>query len=540
MTLPHANGFAKLKNGQVCHDEVVTRYGNLTPWHYVEREHLERTSRATPWTLKNFRDEGRKDYSKRLTRRLRRRLLSGKPLFLYTPDPLQEKVHLKADIEEGATRYARLKVASLMNAYNLRDPQLPTLPADRKFYTYDVATLPADWDDLPLEEQRKHALNYKPVVEETPPTEATHQAKKPMFVSAVELIKNRKKRDYVVDGLIGESATGVYFGESGNGKTFVVLSMGLSSASGTPWAGRKVKKGLVIYFIGEGNWGFPERIIAGCKHYGISEENLSLLQVSTSLIDLSDTAAIVAEITAISEQLGEPPVMIIIDTLARHLEGDENSTPDMNRFINYVDQVKTSFPGCAALIVHHPGHGDKKRSRGAYSLKAALDFEARVDSGKIMFTKNKDGELPPPLLFKLIPIETGGLDDNGKPHTSCAVVYGECSERRQDAGLTTKERVAIRALVDASARSGEPIKGKVGATVEDWRQMFYAIEREQDPDVKQSTLRQAFNRAAESLANKGVVLEDSVFRILVHQNHQEEILSKQTFEPLLHERDSVT
>ena len=52
----------------------------------------------------------------------------------------------------------------------------------------------------------------------------------------------------------------------------------------------------------------------------------------------------------------------------------ENSTQDMSRFVAACDAVRRRY-GCTMLIIHHSGHGDKGRARGAIALKAALDAE---------------------------------------------------------------------------------------------------------------------------------------------------------------------
>jgi len=82
--------------------------------------------------------------------------------------------------------------------------------------------------------------------------------------------------------------------------------------------------------------------------------------------------------------------------------------------------------GCTILVVHHTGHADKNRARGAIALKAALDAEYRLsnnDAGlKLSATKMKDAETPKPLSLELVSVELPGVvDDYGNPVTSAAV-----------------------------------------------------------------------------------------------------------------------
>jgi hypothetical protein len=70
----------------------------------------------------------------------------------------------------------------------------------------------------------------------------------------------------------------------------------------------------------------------------------------------------------------------------------------MSEFVVAIDDMKARFPGCCVLIVHHSGHGDKQRARGAMALKGALDFEFRVEKKgrevQLINTKMKDAEAP--------------------------------------------------------------------------------------------------------------------------------------------------
>jgi len=70
--------------------------------------------------------------------------------------------------------------------------------------------------------------------------------------------------------------------------------------------------------------------------------------------------------------------MIIVDTLARNFGGgNENSTEDMNAFIERIDDLKDTYKSCMA-IVHHSGHGTSSRARGSSVLPAAVDAEYKV------------------------------------------------------------------------------------------------------------------------------------------------------------------
>ena len=74
------------------------------------------------------------------------------------------------------------------------------------------------------------------------------------------------------------------------------------------------------------------------------------------------------------EMSGKDVVLVIVDTLNRHLDGDENTTKDMSEFVRNVDTLRDRL-GSTMMVVHHPGNGDQTVGRGNSSLNAALDGE---------------------------------------------------------------------------------------------------------------------------------------------------------------------
>lgn len=51
----------------------------------------------------------------------------------------------------------------------------------------------------------------------------------------------------------------------------------------------------------------------------------------------------------------------------------------MTEFVAVMDDLKARFTSCSVLIVHHSGHAEKQRARGAMALKGALDCEYKVE-----------------------------------------------------------------------------------------------------------------------------------------------------------------
>ena len=109
------------------------------------------------------------------------------------------------------------------------------------------------------------------------------------------------------------------------GESFVVLDWCLRIASGIDkWAGLNVRNGTVIYLAGEGHYGIKARIAAWKHFHKIEKTNMWLSRDGCELNTPHGYQMVVDHIRAIPNQ----PDLIVVDTLHRFLNGDENSSQD--------------------------------------------------------------------------------------------------------------------------------------------------------------------------------------------------------------------
>ena len=246
-------------------------------------------------------------------------------------------------------------------------------------------------------------------------------AKKKLKLVRADLIEMRPP-DWLLRGTLERDTFALVFGDPGCGKSFVAIDWACRIATRTPWRGNSVQGGTVVYIAGEGQQGFGRRIRAWSEFNGVDIAGIPLFVAPA--VAISNPSDLVALAGAIDASSGRP-VLIVVDTLARSFgAGDENSTQDMSQFVSACDAIRQRY-GCTILVVHHTGHGDKSRARGAIALKAALDAEYRLenhDNLLLTATKMKDAETPPPLTMELVTVELPGLvDEFGNPITSAAI-----------------------------------------------------------------------------------------------------------------------
>jgi len=230
--------------------------------------------------------------------------------------------------------------------------------------------------------------------------------------------------DWLLRGMLERDTFALIFGDPACGKSFLAIDWACRIAAGTPWRGHRVQGGPVVYIAGEGRQGFGRRVRAWQEHNGVSMAGAPLyVAPAVAIPEFAELAGLVAAI----KELPGPPVLIVLDTLARCFGGgDENATKDMSAFVAACDALRRHYR-CAILVIHHAGHGDKSRARGAIALKAALDAEYRVDKTEgsrlvLTATKMKDAEIPPPLAMELVTADLPGMvDEYDNPVTSAAI-----------------------------------------------------------------------------------------------------------------------
>lgn len=187
---------------------------------------------------------------------------------------------------------------------------------------------------------------------------------------------------FVVANMVPDNGLTVLYGKPKRGKSFWALDLSLCMATDTPFFGEKLgRNGPVIYVAAEGGAAaIRNRVRSWLKARKVDPAKLEGKWL------LVDTAVLLNSRSSVQNFLALNPgdyAMVFIDTLARCMNGDENSAKDMSSAIKGADYIREQVKG-GVLIVHHEGWS-QKRVRGSSVLQGAPDAVIRVarDSGNV-------------------------------------------------------------------------------------------------------------------------------------------------------------
>jgi len=296
-----------------------------------------------------------------------------------------------------------------------------------------------------------------------------------------------KPVDWLIENWIARDSLAGIVGKSGSCKSFLAVDWACRVATGTPWQGNAVKRGAVFILAGEGRNGLRKRIEGWSAHNKVPIEGAPLyLATQLPRLDHITTAALMEEVDALAEETffengGADPALIIVDTLARAMAGDENSSKDMGLMIECADWLRERYPGCVVALVHHSGHGPENRARGSSAFYAALDSEVQLKplkSGDVQLwaSKAKDWQLARPMQFRRhkVEITVPGADEP----TSTLVLASTAMETPKDRTAEVAElRAQKKSIREISEATGIP-KSTVSRLLKDDKQEVPVWEQE--------------------------------------------------------------
>lgn len=304
--------------------------------------------------------------------------------------------------------------------------------------------------DPPLPEDEVRAIASS--VGQYPPASRQNTQQPPRTIRAIPVseLEDRPTPPYLIKGLLSRGTTGSATAQSGVGKTLLALDMACHVALGRAWRGRKVTQGSVAFVVGEGGSGFGQRVKAWRQYHGYDGPlPLYVVEEPVNFREQADPDAVIAALL----ELPEPPVMVVIDTLAWVMAGgDENTVRDMMPVMTAVRKIAEAT-GATVLIVHHTTK-DGETYRGSSALRGALDtmLSLAKSDGLITLTVDKQRDMPfaDPLHFALRAV-TLGTDEDGDPILAPVLVS---TDEEPPMRINASERKALTVLSASSTGLG--------------------------------------------------------------------------------------
>lgn len=317
-------------------------------------------------------------------------------------------------------------------------------------------------------------------------------------IPAHEFIQ-RPAPQWIIQKVLPQAELAVVFGESGSGKSFLVLDMVAAIARGTAWREFATTQGKVVYVAAEGAGGFRNRLKAYARQHDIALEQipLGIVPDAPNLMKLEDTTALIDAIKA----YGTTSV-VVVDTFAQVTPGaNENAGEDMGKALAHCKRIRAAT-GALVILIHHSGKDATRGARGWSGLRAAADAEIEIqrsDNDRVaIVTKLKDGEDGAEFGFRLatVPVD----EDESGVVSSCVIEHTAVNKaQRVKEPKGAKEKLVLRVVNEMlDLTTGEVKVDEVIRTAVD-QLPFDNVEGKRD------MRRRDVMRALESLSGAGRV-----------------------------------
>jgi len=158
-------------------------------------------------------------------------------------------------------------------------------------------------------------------------------------------------------------------------KSFFVMQMGLSIATGSEFLGMQTKKGTVLYVNFEiSEEKLQERVQDMCSEMGITDvSNFLTVSISGGMALETEEGRKHLEEAIIEAGLEQGyPDVVILDPRRNSMAADENQSEILTKWCNNVDRLREEY-GFTMVIVHHAGKSTIGAGRGSSVYDGWLD-----------------------------------------------------------------------------------------------------------------------------------------------------------------------
>lgn len=228
--------------------------------------------------------------------------------------------------------------------------------------------------------------------------------------------------DWLVEPLVEQGNRTVLFGEFGSMKSWLLLHLALHIAAGKPWFGRfKVPKARSVLYLDEemSSRELRRRVRQIAAGAGLND---ALPFRAVSQYGERFTEDSVEKLLAGLKAQRFMPDVIIVETLRRVLDGNENEAIDVSNFWQAVTPIFVA--GKTLIVSHHmrkpnpQGGGEARyRASGSTDILAGADHAFAVSKKGDLITvecvKSRPAATPPPFRVRFTDLD--GVDGQDRP-----------------------------------------------------------------------------------------------------------------------------
>ena len=195
--------------------------------------------------------------------------------------------------------------------------------------------------------------------------------------------------EWLIHGIMPAGGLIGLYGQPGVGKSFLALDFAMSVAAGVLWQDRAVKKGPVLYIAAEGGTGMGKRARAWTIDRDVKTKKITVMWLLEPIPIYGDSNDVDRVMEKIVDEVQVHPRLVVIDTLARCFDGNENEQEDMGRFVAGADRFRQEFDA-AVIVVHHTRlDGDRERGNTAFRGAADTMLSVQERQGRLWLACNK-------------------------------------------------------------------------------------------------------------------------------------------------------
>jgi hypothetical protein len=234
---------------------------------------------------------------------------------------------------------------------------------------------------------------------------------------------------WLIDNILPAGSLICLYGKRGQGKTFLALDWACCIATGTAWQKMAAQRGRVAYLLAERPAGLGRRLRGWMEHAKfdeaegagkLQEDGIKWLVFGQKRFPLDNEADRAELIKLLEAEFGQreetpksvtaPPdpkrlSLLVMDPLVFFMDGSENETRDMQKFIDGALDLVNQI-GCSILLVHHEGKGNINNilgARGSSALEAGMDTvvylspQGANDISEMVVTKQREAPAMKPI-----------------------------------------------------------------------------------------------------------------------------------------------